>query len=809
MSFLSAQVRGTIQDMDGTVLPYTTIYIENTSIGVISNVDGQYELNIDSSGSYVIHFQYVGYKLEKRQINYNGIPITLDIKLLNQAVQSQEVTITANREDPAYAIMRKAIANKKIYREQVKTSESDIYAKGVVKITDAPSKVLGEDIGNLNGILDTARQGIVYLSESRSKFYFRYPEDTKEVMVSTITSGSNNLFTANQFSWSSFDLYKDYLQFSRSIVSPLSDNAFDHYDFRLERVIVDDNGILLNKIKIIPKSKTAPLLNGYLYISDDLWNLHTTDIRLYGTPLKNTFLDTIAIKQVYVPIDKKNTWRLFSQVIDFKAGLFGFKMGGSFSYIFSNYKIDQPLDHIFNSDEKFKIEKSAMQKDTAFWNEARPIPLTLEEKRDYIKKDSLSHIWNSKVYLDSVDKVENKFNPLDVFRGYTWNNSYKNTSFSIPSPLSSVRFNAVEGFKLSLNTQWVKTDSMERRILINPIIEYGLADKILKPRVSASYRFSNYSSSEVRLSFGRQNEQFDPQQPISERGNTWSSLWSKNNNIDVYQVTFVKAGITSEVSNGLYMGFDAEYLERSPVGINSQFSFRYKSALFKDNIPRPDLPSSVYDENTYLKFKFNFIYRHNQKYSSYPNSKFTYPSLWPALIANYEAGLAMDENSSSFNKLIFKIRDRYVNAKLLGYFSYNIEYGTFIGAKPTYFGDYLHPMGNQLRTPIDPDLSSFNLLPYYSFSTTRYYTQANFRHHFDGYIMDKIPLLNRTSLKFVAGINLLYGPPSGEYGEAVIGIENFKIGPITLFGIDYTWAFDQFGYRDRGWVIKLSSLFNN
>ncbi|MFZ1750218.1 MAG: DUF5686 family protein, partial [Saprospiraceae bacterium] len=130
-------------------------------------------------------------------------------------------------------------------------------------------------------------------------------------------------------------------------------------------------------------------------------------------------------------------------------------------------------------------------------------------------------------------------------------------------------------------------------------------------------------------------------------------------------------------------------------------------------------------------------------------------------------------------------------------------------SSPTYFGDYFHPMGNELLSPIDPDLSSFNLLPYYEYSVDKYYAQCNLRHHFNGFVFDKIPLINKTPFKLVAGLSALYVPGKGQYAETLVGIENFRIGPFQLFNLDYTWAFDKNGFRDHGLTIRLSQLFSN
>jgi len=263
-----SQISGTITDVNGIPLPYATVYLEGTSIGTISNEEGKYTLELTRNDDYNIAYQYVGYKKALYNIRYAGLPIQKDIALLIDDNILNELTISADREDPAFEIIRKAIKKRSYFKNQVKKYEADLYVKGVVKITDAPKKILGENVGDMNGILDTSRQGIVYLSESKSKFYFQYPDQTKEVMVSSIKSGDNSLFTANQFSWASFDIYAEYLNFTRSIVSPIADNAMSHYNFRLDQVTIDQNGFTINKIKIIPKSNSSPLLNGYIYITD-------------------------------------------------------------------------------------------------------------------------------------------------------------------------------------------------------------------------------------------------------------------------------------------------------------------------------------------------------------------------------------------------------------------------------------------------------------------------------------------------------------------------------------------------------------
>lgn len=805
---LDGQVRGKIIEKDGSPLPFAAVYIEGTSIGTVSNVDGQYELILPHHGSYKINFQYVGFKNHRVAVTYTGAPIIKDIVMEEDALFLNEVVITPDKEDPAYAIMRQAIAHRKENKNRIKSLEADLYVKGSIRLNEVPEKLLGEELGNLQGILDSTRQGYIYLSESKSKYYFMQPDRAKEVMISTIKSGDNSLFTANQFSWANFDLYDEYIKMGRTIVSPLADNALSHYDFKLEQTTTDNNDFVIHKIRLLPKTKNAPLLNGSIFIVDGYWTIYSSDLSIYGVALKNTFIDTIDVKQVFIPIDDRETWRIFSQVFTFKAGLLGFKIGGHFSYIFSNYILNQDLTSIFKDNETFRIEKDALQRDTAFWNKERPIPLTEEEMKDYVKKDSLYTLWNTKSYQDSVDRVNNKFSPLHLMLGYTYRNSYKNYQFKIPSPLTSLSFNAVEGFTFLLNPSWTKSDSTFKKLVIQPALAYGFSDKQLKPQLSVRYTFDNYSLGQLWLSGGRSYDQYDERKPINDKSNAWSSLWDKNNKIRLYRNDFVTAGYSQEIINGLYIDLSFTYTDRSNLEVHSQYSFRKKNKKYEANIPTSSVPTAALEPSTFFKNKLKFIIKPGQKYSSYPNFKLRDASNWPTLTTEYEWGIGLSEGAHQYHKLAVKIRDQYVNLRLLGYFKYNMEAASFIGKAPQYFIDYLHTMGNRIAIPIDPDLGSFNLLPFYEYSSDSYYLKANFRHYFNGFIFDKIPLINKTPLKLVFGGSALYVPNKGTYWEPFIGIENFRIGPIHLFDIDYAFGFGQNGYRDHGIVFRLSQLFN-
>ena len=104
-----AQIKGNVKDKEGNPLPYASVYLIGSSTGTVSNASGDYELELKEKGQVTITCQYVGYKKETFTINYTGSPVIKNIILSEDENLLNELVIIADREDPSYPIIRKAI----------------------------------------------------------------------------------------------------------------------------------------------------------------------------------------------------------------------------------------------------------------------------------------------------------------------------------------------------------------------------------------------------------------------------------------------------------------------------------------------------------------------------------------------------------------------------------------------------------------------------------------------------------------------------------------------------------------------------
>ena len=102
-------IRGRITNAQGEAIAFANIYIPQLSTGTTSNIDGRYELKLPE-GNYKVLFQYLGYQTQSQELTITKTFQEINIELIAQDYKMPEITILATGEDPAYYIMRHAIA---------------------------------------------------------------------------------------------------------------------------------------------------------------------------------------------------------------------------------------------------------------------------------------------------------------------------------------------------------------------------------------------------------------------------------------------------------------------------------------------------------------------------------------------------------------------------------------------------------------------------------------------------------------------------------------------------------------------------
>ncbi|PKP34152.1 MAG: hypothetical protein CVU00_08050, partial [Bacteroidetes bacterium HGW-Bacteroidetes-17] len=162
-------ISGQVLDQENEPLPFVNIYVEGTTHGVTSNLEGYFTLGIDNDVSCNMVFRYVGFKKQTITIPIGENPSPLKVILRVENVQLSEFVISANREDPAYPIIREAIKKRKYYLDLVHSFSAKMYMKSNIVLDEIPEKFF---LVPKSEMPDSTDLGLVYLSESVSRYHF-------------------------------------------------------------------------------------------------------------------------------------------------------------------------------------------------------------------------------------------------------------------------------------------------------------------------------------------------------------------------------------------------------------------------------------------------------------------------------------------------------------------------------------------------------------------------------------------------------------------------------------------------------------
>ncbi|QHL88362.1 carboxypeptidase-like regulatory domain-containing protein [Nibribacter ruber] len=825
-------LKGKVTDEKGEGMGFATVYIKGTTIGSTTNEQGNYQLTVDP-GTYTVVFQYVGYKSQSRTIEIKDTtePVVLNVQLEQDVYAVGEVRISGDGKDPAYSIMRQAIAKRDYHLKEVEAYSAQVYIKGLQRLINVPKRVLG-----IMKVPAGLKPGIIYLSESVSELHFKQPNKMRERMISSKVSGNSKAFSFNNASDFSINFYKSLIKANgineRGFISPVAGNALLFYNYELMGS-AQNNGNLVHRIKVTPKRRHDPVFTGYIYIVDDSYRIHS--LNLYVTKAQQIeFVDTLRITQQFTPVPG-NVWVLQSQKFTFDVEGYGFKGNGYFTAVYSKYRVqpasfvkppapaptvtapvaepekpiavvvpptpekkpkrlpkakkDQmpangvPDDAFFKKKEVLAIEENSNKRDSAYWDEIRPVPLTVEEVVDYHEKDSIQVVKESKPYQDSLDHKNNKLSLADVFvTGYSYRNSFERTSYTV-EPITRIwQYNTVEGLVANLRLGYSKRFEDGRNYSITPTVRYGFSNEQFNAKVAAGYQYNLIKRQSIGMEAGRFVSQFNAQDPITPFINTVYTLLAEENWQKLYQRDYLRLWHQRELVNGLSATFMVDYAQRRMLFNTTDYTWRDRAHKeFTSNEPiNAEVASTAFPEHEALTASVVLSYKPGQEYISHPDRKINLGSKWPTFTAQYRKGISgLLGSDVDYDLITLGVRDE-LKLGLLGTSTYSASIGTFWRKKQLYFIDFKHFEGN--RTLLSGDFSGFQLLDYYRYSTQSTYVEAHYSHHFNGFILNKVPLLRKLKWQEVGSVNYLHTAAAGHYLELGVGLEHlFKVVRVDFF----------------------------
>ena len=89
-------LKGKVTDINGSPLAGASITIENTILGVHSDQDGNFVLQVYRQGNYTIHFSFIGYESESRSVSLKADTV-LNVALSSKSFLTEEVLVNSTR----------------------------------------------------------------------------------------------------------------------------------------------------------------------------------------------------------------------------------------------------------------------------------------------------------------------------------------------------------------------------------------------------------------------------------------------------------------------------------------------------------------------------------------------------------------------------------------------------------------------------------------------------------------------------------------------------------------------------------------
>ncbi len=848
-------LRGTIKGDDGNPLAFATIYVRQTESGAVSDPDGKYEVVL-TPGKYDIVFHYLGYETQTRTIDVGDDFITMNIVMKAQVIQLQAVTVKAGKEDPAYTIMRKAIAKAKYHTQQIDKYTAKVYIKGKGQLTDYPwwSKKALEKEG--------ITKDRMFIQESVSEVTFTRPNKFDEKVIAVYTNGNNRNTSPNAYVFGS--LYEPEIA---ETVSPLSPRAFSYYKFTYEGTFKDRN-YDVSKIKVTPRSKGDNVFEGTIYIVEDWWSIHSTELEVTKLGIR------FHVKQIYNPIEDK-AWLPVSQQFKVGGKIFGFEFVADYLATVKDYKITlnpalplemtvidenvqqerakevekkyskkgqqlqkrledgkevtrKELNQMVKEYEKaerkeqkepevieettFKVDSLAYKKDSTFWSEMRPVQLTKEEERGYIVNDSISEVQRKREEGDSLKPSRSKgFQPWDVLTGDTYKLG-KMSNFEIHFPNGG--FNTVEGwnliYRMSYYRRWSKRDSLNpdarprnSRLEITPIFRYAFSRKVASGILRFEFRNRQHR---FTLEGGRYVHQYNSDEPIHHIVNSITTLFLEDNLMKLYERKYVDFKWRDRFSDYVTAYTQWTWSQRSELTNNTNINWvDYKEKQYTPNAPvSRELASTSFPTHNAFTAVLGIEARPWQKFRKRNGNRQRVTNSSPILTAEFRRGFGALESDISFEMMELGFRHQ-LKFGIRGTLDLQVKGGTFFSGRRMYFMDYKHFLGNQTPFVTTDPVGSYRLLDYYAFSTKDKFATVNAHYHLRKFLITRISYVRLMGITENLFVNYLASPTASNYVELGYGLE----GILRLFRLEFAGSFQQGTYVSTGFRIGISSSLIN
>ena len=500
------------------------------------------------------------------------------------------------------------------------------------------------------------------------------------------------------------------------------------YKFYIRDTITDEFGVQLVRMNFTPRNTNDFLFRGTMYITlDGNYAVQKLDMTI-SPNINMNWVRSMFIKQEFERNPQDGRYHLIKSDILSEASITKGKSGsiyGEKTVSYKNYKINQPRSEEFYNGPAV-VEANEGQYDDSFWVARRHISLSENEAGIYKNIDTLRNMKSFKRLVDvatiflagykSFDKFE--IGPASTF--YSWN--------------------PVEGFRLRFGGR--TTPNLSKRLYFETYGAYGFRDEKWKGFASFTYSLNNKSVYSFPLNYIRASAQRETKIPgqelqfVQEDNLLLSFKRGKNDKWlynDIYRLDYVK-----EFHSRFSINLGFKNWKQTPAG-----AITYVSGKEQQEQIIPALTTS--------EISMQLRWAPNEQF--YQGKIYRIPIInkYPIFTLRYMRGVkGLFNGEYNYDKLNASVEKR-VYLSQLGYSDVVLEGGYTRGQLP--FPLLSIHRANQTYAY---QLYSYNLMNFLEF-VSDHFVSLNVDHHFNGFIFNRIPLLNKLSWREIVSAKVLYG----------------------------------------------------
>ncbi len=752
---LSGQV---VEAASGEPVPFASIFVPRTSIGITADVDGKFKVTVDNAPDSLAASS-LGFLTQRKKLSDAPQQSVLFRLKKGGGVALAEVVVSSRQpENPAFRILREVQKHKpQNERVALNTAEFSSYNRIEVSLADLPKAMANRKVVKDIRAL-AVRQGAaaaadpdaplpLFASEVGSKVYqklgppLRRREDIlhKQMRGAGPREGSvlSQMLGSN---FQNFDFYPNWQNIlGKDFISPISAGGRLTYDYTLQDSVLVGKDFCY-QIAIAPKRPHDLAFTGTIWITTDGYALRRIDVITSNKANLNFISDLRIFQEMTSPGDGPGLPTRTRLVLGVRPYEKQAAMRVRFTTVNSDFVRDQPRTEAGFYDQP--IVSTIMEPgsgDTSgllsgllpsgategYFDKNRPDTLSLSERQTFAVLDSARELPSVRSTLDWVDLFINGYKRVG-------------TKIEIGPIINTYSKNNYEGsrFRFGFRT----TPMFSRNTVTQAYLAYGTRDGRVKYGLRSSYIaerrhwtvFSGEFRHDVEQAALLDNDFLLNDNNLFVAASRWGRFTEG--------VPILRDLISVSGQRDLFHGFTQTItLREQNIKLLTDFVIR------RDNRVVPDitLTEAVF-ESRYAPDE-NLVQGENRRRAIGLKK-------WPVFTFRYTIGARDFFTSSSSDYQKFNLLVSHsVSAGHFGRLNYRVEGNYTPNRLPALFLKI--PLGNQ--TPFY-NANAFNLMNYFEFVTDRS-VSLRLDHHFEGVIMNAIPGVRALNWRLVATANALYG----------------------------------------------------